>query len=176
MAETDNVKAVIAAELEEWLAGFVQARVRYLSSRVSRSGALEGSLGTEVVRQAQREAVEALIAFEQHGRFIDMKPTAQAVSGQEAIKRIQDWAAKVGVPKFERGFIKRYGRRPVSDEKFLNRIAWGIVKTRAKGKYRRRRWWNASKTASISELLNKVAAALPPRVGSDVAQSLKNGS
>jgi hypothetical protein len=71
--------------------------------------------------------------------------------------------------------VRKYGKRPVSDAAFLNRIAWGIVKKRATGKYRRRRWWNPSKTAAVTELLNKVAAALPPTVGNDVAQNLKNG-
>ncbi len=176
MTETDNIKALIAAELEEWTAGFVQARVRYLSSKISRSGSLEQSVSSEVVRQAQREAVEALIAFEEHGRFIDMKPTAQDRFGNEAIKRLEAWAASVGLGQFERGFIRKYGARPVTDAKFLNRIAWGIIKTRATGKYRRRRWWNPSKSAAITELLNQVAAALPSRVATDVAKTLRNGS
>lgn len=176
MSETDNIKAAIAAEMEEWAAGFVRGRVQYLSSRISRSGVLQQSVQAEVVRQAKREAVEALISFEEYGRFIDMKPTAQDKYGRQAVLRIQDWAERIGLDKFERGFIKRYGRRPASDEKFLNRIAWGIMKKRATGKYRRRRWWNSSKTAAVTELLNKVASALPTPVGADVAQTLKNGS
>lgn len=176
MTETDNLKQIIASELEEWAAGFVQARVAYLSRTASRSGVLERSVQSEIVRAAQRDAVEALIAFQEYGRFIDMKPTAQDKWGRQALKRIEEWADAVGLENFERGFIKRYGSRPLRDEAFLNRIAWGIVKKRATGKYRRRRWWNPAKTASVTELLNKVAAALPPRVGADVAQTLKNGS
>lgn len=176
MQETDNLKEIIAAEMQEWASGFVQARVAFLSRTASRSGVLERSVSQEIVQQARRDAVEALIAFEEYGRFIDMKPTAQDKYGREAIKRLEQWADNVGLSNFERGFIRKYGSRPVSDAKFLNRIAWGVLKTRVSGKYRRRRWWNASKSASITELLNKVAAALPPRVASDVAQTLRNGS
>lgn len=174
MTQTDELKAVIAAEASEWARGFVAARVAFLARTISKSGVLDRSLNFDINRQARAEAVELLIAFEEHGRFIDMKPTAQDKYGRQAIERIKDWVRQTGLGKFERGFIRRYGRRPKLDEDLLNKIAWGIAIRRSGGQYRRRRWWNKSKTAGISELFNLVAAALPAKVADQVKQTFQN--
>lgn len=173
MTETEQLKAIIQQEAQQWATGFIQARVAYLTREVSKSGTLTSSMGFEINRQARQDAVEILVAFEEYGRFIDMKPTPIERWGREAIERIQEWIKKVGLEKFERGWIKKYKRRPAIDEKFLNRIAWGIAVRRSGGKYRRRRWWNKSKTAGLTELYNQVAAALPATVAEQVKNTLK---
>lgn len=173
MTQTDELKAIIAEEAADWARGFIAARVQYLSaSKISRTGALESSLGYSIERQARQEAVEILLAFEEHGRFIDMKPTAQDKWGREAVARVQDWARRVGLEKFERGYRRKYGKVPALDSQFLNKIAWGILIKRTSGKYRRRRWWNKPKTAGISDLLNLVASRLPDKVADQVKQTL----
>ena len=173
--KTEELKDLIRREMEDWAAGFVSARVAYLQRGISRSGVLTDSMHTTIDRQARQEAVELLMSFSEHGRYIDMKPRAQDRWGREAITRIEDWVGRVGLEKFLPGYIKRYGipDQVLTDERLKNRIAWGIVRRRAIGKYRRRRWWNKSKQRAISELFNQVAAALPPKVAQQVTDTLK---
>lgn len=173
MNEAEQLKEVIQREAQEWATGFIQARVAYLSRQVSKSGVLTSSMGFEIDQQARKDAVQLLIGFEEYGRFIDMKPTAQDKWGRQAIERIKEWVRRVGPEKFEAGFIRRYKRLPYLEGQFLNRIAWGIAVKRSYGKYRRRRWWNKSKTAGLTELYNQVAAALPATVAEQVKNTLK---
>lgn len=173
MTETEHLKDLIAAEAQDWVNGFISARVAFLSRDISKSGVLAGSMTASIDRQARAEAVELLIGFEEYGRFIDMKPTAQDKWGRPAIERIKKWVLKVGLDEFEGGFLRKYGRLPALDGQFLNKIAWGIAVKRSGGKYRRRRWWNKPKTAGISELFNEVAAIIPPAVAQQVSKTLK---
>lgn len=173
--KTEELKVLIQYEMEDWAAGFISARVAFLSKGISRSGVLTDSISATINQQARREAVELLVSFSEHGRFIDMKPTAQDRWGRQAISRLEDWIGRVGLEKFLPGYIKRYGipDQILTDERLKNRIAWGIVRRRAVGKYRRRRWWNKSKQRAISELLNQVAAKMPTKVAEQVTETLK---
>jgi len=171
--QTEEIKDLIQAELSEWATGFIGARKAFLASTVSKSGVLTDSMRSDIDRQSRQEAIELLISFAEHGRFLDMKPTAQDKYGRNAILRLVDWVERTGLSKFVRGWERIHGKRPIDDNKLLNRIAWGIVIRRTQGKYRRRIWWNKSKQAAITELFNEVASKLPPKISEQVSQSLK---
>ena len=171
---TQELKDLIQAEMHEWSLGFIDARKIFLRRSISKSGVLVDSMEQEIDRQSRREAVELLLSFSEHGRFVDMKPTAQDKYGRQSIIRIEDWVSRVGLGKFVRGWEKIHGKRPIDDSVLINRIAWGIVINRTKGKYKRKRWWNSSKTRAITELLNDVAEKLPKKVSEQVVDSLKS--
>ena len=167
----------IAHELTTWAADFVRQRAEFLRRRkYEATGTLTQSIEYELVRAAQRNAVEVLIAFEDHGRFIDMKSLTPAEGGTDYILALQAWVERKGfVNRFTQGYMKRHNIKTVPAD-ILSRIAWGIAVKRSTGKMRRRRWWNKSKTAAIYDAFNKVAASLPPVAAQEVAKSFGDTS
>jgi len=127
----------------------------------------------EVIEQSFRGTVDMLLQFEAYGRYIDMRRLQPPAGGADYIEGLQEWIREKGLEqKFIRGYMRRRKLKKVPD-RVLNSIAWGIAIKRAKGKVRRRPWYNKSKSAAISDLFNQVAAGLPDIVGPEVAKQLK---
>ena len=169
-----TIEEFLKKELEAWAVQFIQDRRAFLRRRKIRaSGELDRSLETEVLGQAQREAVELLLAFEEHGRYIDMRRMQPPAGGGDYIFLLQQWIKKRG---FEKEFIEKYMRRRKLRKvprDVLNRIAWGIAVKRSNGRYRRRRWYNKPKSARITGLFNQVAANLPEIVADNITDQFK---
>jgi hypothetical protein len=175
MDDTQEIRDFIEAELTQLAQAFIVQRTAALRSRkISASDALAQSLEYEVTQIAQREAVELLIAFEEHGRFIDMKRLKPPTNfGNAYINMLEEWIRARGwEQKFIAKFVKdRNLRKPPRN--VLNQIAWGIAIKRGYGKTRKRKWYNKPKSAFVSELFNTIAAGLPDIVSNKITQGLK---
>jgi hypothetical protein len=155
---------------------FVEQRRAALKKRKAVStGELVASLEYDVVKKATQDALSILIAFEDSGRFIDMRPSSRHHDqwGRNAIDRIADWVARKGVSSFIDGYLKRRKYLPREFQKLLLSIAWGIAIKRTSGKFRRTVWWNKAKTAGIAQLVNQIAAALPDTTAGTIVDNLK---
>lgn len=165
----------IEGEASAWSQEFMQNYIAQLRRRkVPASGELIRSLAAETTAQFQAAAVHTLISFEQHGRLIDMRSLQPGPAGTGYVAEIMGWLERKGLAaKFIEGYLKKRKliRRP---ERILTYIAFGIIKKRQKGKYRRRTTYNRLKTASIygaGGLYNRIAANMPEQV----AAALKAG-
>jgi|GEM_PF-1180953 len=157
-----NINAYLRAELEQFCADFVADRAAELRRRGKAvSGALANSFEYEVRAQALNAGIEALIGFEEHGRFIDMRRLQPPEGGADYIANLITWIDQAGLTaKMKRGYVKRRNLKTVP-ERVMTYIAFGIARKRLNGKYRRTRWYNKSKSAKISELYDQVLANMP---------------
>ena len=172
---TDQIKDFIESELRLLAEKFVRERTAALQGRkISASGELQDSLQYEITRQARAEAVEMLLAFEEHGRFIDMKRLKPPTNfGNPYVTLIEEWIRTRG---WEQRFIQKFmatRKLRTIPKNVLNQIAWGIAIKRSNGKYRRRKWYNAPKSAFVSEVFNHIAAGLPDLVSKSVTDAFK---
>lgn len=170
MQQIDQINQLVAAAMEEWGREFLARRKRHLAERISASGQLSQRLAMQIDRQARRDAVTLLLAFPDHGRFIDMRRLHRADGGEELVQAIGEWIREKGTEaKMIRRFMRMHGLRSVPSD-VLNRIAWGIVRSPRK---RRRRWYNKPKSGAITDLMNLIAERMPDEVIRQQKQLLK---
>lgn len=126
---------------------------------------------TKSLNSAVSNTIE--LAFEDYGRMIEMKHLNVPGGGPELINELAGWIERKGLfQKFQRAFMeKRKLKTPPQD--MLNQMAWGIAVKRNKG-FRRRVWYAKSKSATVSELYNRVAAGIPDIVLSELKASFQN--
>lgn len=162
----------VAEESQAWAAEFLQERIEWLRRRKIRAtGGLAQSLDYQVIQQAQGEAVTVLLAFQEHGRYIDMRRPNMAAGGDEYIKALEQWIQDKGLQrKMINRYVKKYGYKTVPND-VLNRIAWGIARKRAK-RVRRRQWYNKPKSAAITDLYNRIAQELLEEIPQELKQNL----
>lgn len=162
----------LQAELEQFCADFVRDRTEQLRRRKAvASGDLAKSLAYEVRAQALTAGVQALIAFEESGRFIDMRRLQPPEGGADYIANIIRWIQAKGLA--EKMTAKYVAQRNLkkTPERVLTYIAFGIARKRFSGKYRRTRWYNKAKTATISNLYDNILSDMPALV----VEELKKG-
>ena len=170
-----SILDTISDEALEFVQGFVEQRRSALKKRKNTTGTLAASLEYDVVKKATEDAASILIAFEDYGRIIDMKPSSiqHDAWGRNAIDRLADWVARKGVNKFIEGYLKNRKYPPREYQKLLLSIAWGIAIKRTEGKFKRKVWWNKAKTAGIANLANQIAASLPDKTSEIIVDNLK---
>ena len=172
---TDEIKTFIAKELQEMAEFYIKQRISSLQGRkINATNELAQSLDYKVVYEAKVEVISMLLAFEEHGRYVDMKRLKPPTEyGAEYITAIEEWIKARGwEDRFIRKFVAQRKLREVPKD-VLNQIAWGIAAKRGSGKYRRRKWYNSSKTAMIYQLFNDIAAGLPQKVQTGLAQNMQ---
>lgn len=71
----EKVNQAVEAAVAEWLPRFILQRKALLRKKaMQQSGELINSIEGEIARQAAGDAVQALIAFNEKGRWLDMRP------------------------------------------------------------------------------------------------------
>lgn len=172
-----NINDYLQAELEKFCADFIQDRAAQLRRRGAvATGDLANSLAYEVRAQAVNAGVEALIAFEEHGRFIDMRRLQPAEGGADYIANLISWVERKGLKeKMIRGYMRRRKLKTVP-ERVMTFLAFGIARKRFNGKYRRTRWYNKSKSAQISELYDEIQASMPDEVLEEIKNAIANSA
>jgi hypothetical protein len=171
----NQINAYLQQEAQAWVTQFIEDRVAYLRSRnIKASGDLQKSLAAEVLAATRAEGVKVLVAFEEYGRIIDMRRFDPPEGGGDYLLALQDWIRRKGLEqKFIRGYMRRRKLKKVP-ERVLTYIAWGIARKRFNGKYRRRRWYNKSKSRAITELFRDVAANMPEQVAEEIKRSMSS--
>jgi hypothetical protein len=162
MTATKELNDFLLVELEQFAQDFIQDRATSLRSRGAvASRGLVNSLSYEARASAVNAGVEALISFEEHGRYIDMRSLQPAEGGADYISNLISWIEAKGLAD---QFITKY----VTDrnlqkvpENVLRHIAFGIAKKRSQGKYKRTQWYNKAKTAQISALYDSILINIP---------------
>ncbi len=162
----------IKEKADEFTREFTTSRIQYLAAR-------KISVTNELVRSIQAESkillsdaiVETSIAFEDYGRYIEMKKLQPAAGGSDLIGKIEEWISKRGFARFKNKFEKAYGR-VINEQKAINRLAWAIIRTRSEGKFKAKRWHTKARNAKMYELYNEILAGLPEVVSEEVRKAL----
>jgi hypothetical protein len=176
MTEKEEIKAYIEGKLKIWAADYIASRKSALRQRkIEASGNLIASLEAEINKAASREAIELLMSFPDYGRIIDQRKVRPARGGAGYIEMLEDWIKKKGEAKFVAGWKRRNKAKKIP-KNIVNRIAWGIAIKRSNGRFRRKQWYNKSKSAAITDLFNQVAAGLPDITANQVTKNFKNGN
>lgn len=157
-----EINDYLRAEAEAFCAQFVRDRTAELRRRKAvASGGLANSLEYEVRAQALNAGVEVLLAFEESGRFIDMRRLQPGPAGTDYIANLIRWIEEKGLKeKMISNYVSRRKLKKVP-ERVLSYIAFGMARKRFNGKYKRTRWYNKAKSRQISQLYDDILAGLP---------------
>lgn len=165
----------IEGESRRWVEEFIAGRRAFLRTRkITASDRLIESFAQEITSTLEGQwRTELLLEFEEHGRFIDMR-LKPAGGGGDYLAALEDWIVRKGLEEqFVRTFMARR-RLKKEPENVLRQMAWGIAVRRTQ-RYRRRQWYNKSKSAAITDLYNRVAAGLPDIVVEEIKKGFKQG-
>ena len=176
MTEKEEIRAFVEEKLRMWAADYIASRKSALRQRkIEASGNLIASLEAEINKAASREAIELIMSFPDYGRIIDQRNVRPARGGKGYIELLEDWIERKGEAKFVSGWQRRNKGKKVP-KNIVNRIAWGIAIKRSGNRFRRKQWYNKSKSAAITDLFNQVAAGLPDITGNQMSKQLGNGN
>lgn len=174
MDERQRIHEAVKEVSSGWAIEFIQQRKAALERKgIKGSGALIEGLEFATEDEAAALVSRILIAFPGYGRIAEMRRVSHDRWGRNAIDRVVDWITAKGVGKFMPGFIEKYNfKKPPKDA--VLRMAWGVLVARSQGKFKRKKWYNAAKTAAIGDLYNDVAIATMNETAAVVKNSFFN--
>lgn len=160
--------------LKAWAVEFVAARIQDAKAKgLDKTRGLINSFGYELIKATAAGVASVLVAFEDRGRYQDMKRLRyrQASWGREGIKDLEAWIDKVGVNKFKTGFLRKRGKLPTTEAKLINEIAWGIML--GKKKHKRRRWYAKNREKEIGILYDRLLEGWQDITAQGIIKELK---
>lgn len=166
MALSNNAIVELTEHVESvsrvWVQEYIRVRQATLKKRgIEASGRLVNSLQYGLTKNLNTAVTNTIqLAFEDYGRFVEMKRMNLPNGGQEMIDNLAEWIVRKGfADSFARKFVEKRKLKTVP-QNIVNQMAWGIAVKRSKA-YRRKVWYAKSKSAAITDLFNQVAAGIP---------------
>lgn len=147
MAEID-INPIINRVLKRW-APQLEAQISGSAGKKLKraSGKGHSSFNHTVQSAGSGQLARAFFQFMGYLRYYDMRRVNKK---QAPIEVYEEWIkSKGGIARFKAGFRRRYKNVPKDPRQLLNRIAWGIARSK---KRKRRPWYNQNKEASISDM------------------------
>lgn len=123
----------------------------------------------EIRKATIQQTALALFYFQEHGRFLDMRRINR--KKQIPIKEIKEWIQAKGLSAFRA--VPTDGRKPVGQDRLLNNLAWGIVKSSKKRK-RKRRKLQKGWGLSIENLIIELGAGYQDRTIEEISNAFKS--
>lgn len=170
-----EIKDLIESEMQIFLLEFLSNRKEHLAKKINAKGNLSASMSGDIDKQARADTVRLALAFNDYGRFIDMKRLKPVIpkKGSEYVYLIHKWlVSKRLETKFIRKYMKKYKIKFVT-QNLMKRIVWGILIDRAKNKIYPKRWYNKYKTLKINDLYNQVVGKLPDKTREIILESFE---
>lgn len=132
---------------------------------------LLNSLDQETSADLSRLVVVMQFAFEEYGRYADIKNLRWRE--QPPIDEIKAWIEKKGL----QAFIKDPNpnkKKPKTDQRRKNEIAWGIARSRAKNKTRSKTkpWFQSTFYKSLNALYEEIALGVQDRTIDTMRETL----
>lgn len=168
------VQDFVASEMQDWAAAFMVARKQQLTrAKVVSTGELINSLDFEVDKQAKQDCISCLLAFEEHGRFVDMKIPRTDNFGSPYIQALENWIMARGWKQmFIDAYVEHRHLRKVPMN-IINNIAWAIAHSKIGAIPKRRKgWYKHPKQKAIEDLFDTLIIGLPQAVAGVVANAL----
>jgi len=143
-----------AEELQRFMQAARDAKIKEATGQSMRS------FDVQVIRAGAGQLARVLFAFDETLRFFDMR--RMNWTNQRTVEEIREWVQQKGLQKFRNRYKRRHGSIPADNVRFLNAVAWAIVKGKKKGPPRRK-WYNKQKGKGIGVLyyllLDEIAKA-----------------
>lgn len=165
----------IESETRDWVQQYIEQRKAVLSRRkILASGGLQDSFEYALTKDINNAVTNSLeLAFDEYGRFIEMKQLNIPRGGSEFIDALAAWIVKKGLEaSMTRAFMATRKLRKVPPT-ILNQLAWSVAVKRRAG-YRRRSWYAKSKSAAVTDLFNRVAGGIPDIVVQEMKNAFQN--
>ena len=155
-----KLQSFILAEMKLWARFFIMRRWKYLEAKhLKDTGGLINSLQAET--QAKGEAIQCLLAFEEYGRYLDMKTQRPDTFGQPYIQALKEWIeARSWKQEAIDAYVHWRKLRTVPTD-VLNSIAWGIAMTQKGKRSRQRSWYLKPQKQAIEQLFDRLITGLP---------------
>jgi hypothetical protein len=158
----------IQSKAAEFGKNYAASRIAFLQKRkITVTDELINSIATETKIIFDRATVETVIAFEEHGRYIEMKGLNPSDGGADYLLAVEAWIKKRGWDKFEKKFEAKYGE-VLNQYKGIRRLAWGIIRNRNKKKFKPKRWHTRARAAQVGELYNSILAGMGDIVTNEI--------
>lgn len=168
----DAKNEFINQTLEVWATDFMEGRrARLQRAKVDASGDLINSLDTDIQKARGEQAAQVFFLFNDYGRFLDLRKRDRRK--QIPVDEIKEWIKDKGISSFRKKVRDRNGT-PLSGNRLINAIAWGIA--RKKKKTKRVNWWNKAKTAAIFDLYDQLAIGLTNIALEEAKKCAQNGN
>jgi hypothetical protein len=154
-----KLQSFILAEMKLWARFFIMRRRKFLEAkRLKDTGTLINSFDSET--QARGEAIQCLLAFEDYGRYLDMKTTRPTQFGQAYVDALKEWMeGRAWKQEAIDAYVHWRGLRKVPTD-VLNSIAWGIAISQ-KGKRKQRSWYLKPQKKAVEDLFDRLVVGLP---------------
>ena len=162
-----QLQSFIAAEMRLFARFFIMRRWKYLEAKhLKDTGGLINSLQAET--QAKGEAIQCLLAFEDYGRYLDMKTQRPTNFGQPYIDALKEWIeARSWKQEAIDAYVHWRKLRTVPVD-VLNSIAWGIAMAQ-RGKRKQRSWYLKAQKKAIEELFDRLVVGLPTAMMGEIS-------
>jgi hypothetical protein len=173
-----NLSEYVLDQGVAWTKEFIAYRRAWLQSKgIPVTGQLISDLKSEVLTRLaglEGAAIARIqIAFPSYGRYIEMPRLKPPAGGTDYIAALEAWIEQKGLrQKMTANYLKRRNLR-TAPPNILNQLAWSVAVSRSQNYRRRVQWWNKAKSASITELYNRVAANLPELVAREFTEAFK---
>lgn len=157
----------------EWAKSFIAGRKSWMDSKgIKATNELINSLEQEVTKTISDAAlVRIQIAFEPHGRYVEMKNLNAPAGGTAYIADLEGWIEKKNLrQRMTSRYMSTRRARSVPPD-ILTRLAWSVAISRHQRVKRRRQWYNKPKQATIADLYNRIAAGLPELVADEIKKA-----
>ena len=131
------------------------------------SAELLNSYRYEIRKATIQQTALALFYFQEKGRFLDMKNINRLK--RIPVKEIVSWIKDVGLSAFKT--LPTKNRTPAGQNKILNQLAWGIVRSKRKKKHLRRnlqKGWGKS----LGKLVSELSVGFKDRTAQQIIQSI----
>lgn len=160
MASKEIVNQVINETLTEWAERFIMLRQASAEARLgSASGRGRRSFDHHVRPATESQLARAVFLFNTYLRYADLKSKKWDTSAPP-IEEIEAWIRDKGLGIFVRRYRAKYKSVPATNEKLVNKIAWGIAKKilqRGRLKKRRVPWYQSSANKGLGVLQGQLA-------------------
>lgn len=162
--------------IEQVAEAFGKETLRRLISRISRTGMVNTrGLIMSMAYEQQTDLASVIhsisFAFEEYGRYHDMRRLDYG--SQPPIDKLLDWIEKKGLQAFGKD-PNPYKRKPKTDARRRNEIAWGIAMQMSSGSFKRKRrkWFNSEFYANLEGLKEELLFVTGGVVIEDMKASL----
>ncbi len=128
----------------------------------------------EITRSTLAQTASALIAFEEYGRFLDMKRVNRR-SSMIPIADIEAWLLDGGLAKFRSLPADAQGRTAATHRKLLLDLAWGVsrnIQKRGRYKRKKRRKLQTGIESLLARLINELSEGYLDRTVEEIKESL----
>lgn len=174
MAKFSTEQEFVNHVLTQFAKALIASRIRQVrSQKAIASKELLQSYAYEIRKATINQTALAMIAFEDQGRFLDMRRINRKRE-YIPVEEIKKWIREVGLGSFKN--LPKGASGPLTGKRLLNALAWGIVtKIKQRGRFKKaRRPLQKGTEALILELIDELREGYLDRTVDEIKESLTN--